>query len=96
MRHFQAHCASGCKRDALPTELSARIAEIGHFYGFRCMVKGREIGTERKRREGQGPQTPGIVPDWFRRCSAPTRQLAGGLIALAVLAVVIVVMGEVG
>ena len=60
------HCVSRCKRDALPTELSARIAEEAAFTAVSGTVKLGFQGTERKRAEASGHRSPGVFP----KCAA--------------------------
>ena len=54
--------ASPCKRDALPTELTALRAETRHLCGFAGCVNRHGNGTERKQVAGRGTESPGIVP----------------------------------
>ncbi len=53
---------SRCKRDALPTELSARAAELRSFTGFFGWVKPWLRGTKGNLAEWIGTRSPEIVP----------------------------------
>lgn len=63
MQYVRQLSPQQCKRDALPSELTARPLEIAAFTAFFRRVNFAIYGTQRERADRFGTGTPEIVPN---------------------------------